>query len=548
MSWCRATKIGALIACFGTTNVAEAQLRIAITIDDLPFLGETRESAPHARATGTRKILSALRRHNAPATAFVTCGRSPEDLELVREWSAAGIELANHSTAHRATDELDDAAWSSDIGRCSDKIAELAGSRPRFFRFPFLRTGETAARRDSRAESIRALGMRVAPVTIDTSDWLLASTYPSALSQTARTIGRAFVTHIDDAVTHYEDVSRKRHARSVNHILLLHATALTADYLESLLATLTRRGATFISLEEALTDPVFALPDDYAGTVGMSWLYRTRPAAPDGWRWDSGQMRALASRFGMANEALSSTRSQPIDIGLRARQLTPYTTVITDDRPFTANCVVTELSDGRIAVIGSPYTPSATSKLIAWVKTRYGRLPSLAVATHFHFDASGGGAAFQAAGIPVYATRETAQLIAERQVGMRAGLIEMVENDPELVAEFSTMTVPPPTNQFPQSRGITIRAGGEPALTVMYPGAAHSPDNVVVWIPRDRVLFGGCMIRATGSLGYVGVANLQEWPRSLERLSRFPAELVVPGHGERFEPAMIGETRALLPR
>jgi glyoxylase-like metal-dependent hydrolase (beta-lactamase superfamily II) len=73
-------------------------------------------------------------------------------------------------------------------------------------------------------------------------------------------------------------------------------------------------------------------------------------------------------------------------------------------------------------------------------------------------------------------------------------------------------------------------------LEVFYPGPAHSRDNVVVWLPGQRVLFGTCAVRAAGTtaLGNVADADVAEWPASIRRvLERYPqAEVVVPGHGE----------------
>src|SRR6185295_3616589 len=70
---------------------------------------------------------------------------------------------------------------------------------------------------------------------------------------------------------------------------------------------------------------------------------------------------------------------------------------------------------------------------------------------------------------------------------------------------------------------------------VFYPGPAHTRDNIVVWLPDSRVLFGGCAVRAaTSGLGNVADADLTAYPASIRRvLERYPAaEVVVPGHGD----------------
>jgi hypothetical protein len=73
---------------------------------------------------------------------------------------------------------------------------------------------------------------------------------------------------------YFERQSMELFGREVPQILLLHANALNADCLPALLAQLKNRGYAFISLEEALKDPAYALPDGYFGRAGISWLHR----------------------------------------------------------------------------------------------------------------------------------------------------------------------------------------------------------------------------------------------------------------------------------
>ena len=103
--------------------------------------------------------------------------------------------------------------------------------------------------------------------------------------------------HAVAATRHHRQVARARAGREPAHVLLLHASALAADHLGDLLAPLEAEGVRFIDLETALADPIYALPDDYAGPIGMSWLYRFAHATPEAWTWDDAQQRALSARF-----------------------------------------------------------------------------------------------------------------------------------------------------------------------------------------------------------------------------------------------------------
>ena len=84
---------------------------------------------------------------------------------------------------------------------------------------------------------------------------------------------------------------------------------------------------------------------------------------------------------------------------------------------------------------------------------------------------------------------------------------------------------------------------------MFYPGAGHTLDNVVVWLPKANILFGGCFIRSldSKSLGYTGEADIGQWPSSVDALlAKYPdAKLVVPGHGAIGDLALLRHTKAL---
>ena len=82
------------------------------------------------------------------------------------------------------------------------------------------------------------------------------------------------------------------------------------------------------------------------------------------------------------------------------------------------------------------------------------------------------------------------------------------------------------------SSGDAVRFG---PVELFYPGAAHSTDNLVVYVPSANVLYGGCAVHelSSTSAGNVADADLAEWPTSVERIQKhYPeAEVVIPGHG-----------------
>ena len=273
---------------------------IAVTIDDLPWIGP-----PHGdlALSGTDRLLDALASRGVTATGFVNCDRARERDPILDRWLAAGMELGNHSAGHPDLNRTDLDAWLEDVRTCDRFLQALTGGPARWFRFPFLHQGPTLERREAVADALDELGYDNAHVTIDTSDWLLAVAYREALARgdraEAERVGRAYVEHIVTMSRHYRDFARERFGRDVAHVLLIHANAMNADWLGAVLDALAEDGFRFVSLEEAMEDPVYDLPDGYLGESGISWLYRVEPATPAAAAWDQAREDEIRERFGV---------------------------------------------------------------------------------------------------------------------------------------------------------------------------------------------------------------------------------------------------------
>jgi hypothetical protein len=115
-------------------------------------------------------------------------------------------------------------------------------------------------------------------VTVDNSEWIFARAYANALGDgdaaAAARVREAYLPYMQSKVEYFERQSRELFGRELRQILLLHANALNADALPDLLAVLRRRGYSFVTLDVALQDKAYTLPDGYFGPAGISWLHR----------------------------------------------------------------------------------------------------------------------------------------------------------------------------------------------------------------------------------------------------------------------------------
>ncbi len=158
---------------------------------------------------------------------------------------------------------------------------KLAGQKPagqKWFRFPYLREGKSAAQRDAGAKALAKQGYRNVPVTIDTDDWVYNDQYMKALADgnavKALEIGAAYLAHMQERTAHFDALAQKVLGREVPHILLLHMNKINADYLEELLGWYAQEGWQFVSVDKAMQDAFYDLPDVYVGPKGLSKLER----------------------------------------------------------------------------------------------------------------------------------------------------------------------------------------------------------------------------------------------------------------------------------
>ena len=265
----------------------EARRRVAITIDDLPTVSRNFTSAAD-RDRLTTTLVGALVRHHVPAIGFVNEGKlyrggtlDERDVDLLRQWTRAGLELGNHTYSHADLHTVDADTYLNDIARGDDvtrRVMAEVGRTPHFFRHPFLHTGRALAVR-ARVDSLLAeRGYRVAPVTIDNSDYVFAAAYDDALarrdSAEAKRVATQYVAYMDTVFGFYEAQSRTIVGREIPQVLLIHASFLNANMFDALAKMMERRGYAFASLEEVLSDSAYKSADTYVGPAGITWLHR----------------------------------------------------------------------------------------------------------------------------------------------------------------------------------------------------------------------------------------------------------------------------------
>lgn len=263
-----------------------ASRRVAVTFDDLPVVTQSPDDSVRARIT--RDLLAALVRRRVPITGFVNEGKLYDHgtldtarVRLLEQWIAAGEDLGNHTYGHIDMNVTALADFERDVlagERITRPLLARAGRRLRYFRHPYLQTGNDAKKREQFETFLKRHGYVIAPVTIDNSDWMFAHAYELALlradTQVAHAIQQSYFAYMDTVVGFYERQSQLIVGREIPQILLLHANALNAASFDSVAGIFRRRGYLFLTLAQALADPAYHQPDRYNGPDGITWLHR----------------------------------------------------------------------------------------------------------------------------------------------------------------------------------------------------------------------------------------------------------------------------------
>jgi len=258
--------------------------QVAITIDDLPAGAAGFMTADEITGMTTH-LLTTLRDQKVPAVGFVNekkiykTGEADARIAALRMWLDYGFELGNHTYSHASLNKVGLKAWEDDIiqGESVTKLL-LADHHMqlRFFRHPYLDTGRDLETRRQAEEFLTQRGYHIAPITFDAWDWMYAPVYDDAKkrgdAKLQDDLVKSYLSYSDSVFAYDEQLSKQILGYEPKQIILLHGNNLEADHIGDLLDVLRKRGYRFITLEDALSDQAYGLPDTYVGEEGTGWL------------------------------------------------------------------------------------------------------------------------------------------------------------------------------------------------------------------------------------------------------------------------------------
>ena len=192
------------------------------------------------------------------------------------------------------------------------------------------------------------------------------------------------------------------------------------------------------------------------------------------------------------------------------------------NRNFISNAAFVVTGAG-VVVIDALGSPPLAAEMLAEIRRITPQPVKTVIVTHYHADHVYGLQTLKAAGAEIiaharadeYLQSDTARL---RMQASREDLFPWVDENTHLV---------PPDRRL--SGPTTLTLGGL-HFEISHGGPAHTPEDLVVWLPEHRVLFVGDLV-FRGRIPFVGQADSGAWIKALDRLLAYDATLLVPGHG-----------------
>ncbi|MBS0254341.1 MAG: polysaccharide deacetylase family protein [Proteobacteria bacterium] len=261
-----------------------ARADVALTFDDLPGISQIDDQSYVDGFTDA--ILAGLKRHHWKATGFVNESKLDDlvpdhQLANLKKWLDAGMELGNHTFSHESPNAIGAEAYIDDIAKGEKVTRPLMAAhhkREQWFRHPYLETGHPEAVQRKIDHWLAEHHYRIAPVTMNSTDWMFAEPYDDAIAKhdeaRRRRIREQYLEFTGRMIGWYRRASATLFGRDISYVFLFHASRLNGDCIDDLAALFKRHNLRVVPLAKAMKDPAYQSPDRYDAKDGVDWMER----------------------------------------------------------------------------------------------------------------------------------------------------------------------------------------------------------------------------------------------------------------------------------
>ena len=175
--------------------------------------------------------------------------------------------------------------------------------------------------------------------------------------------------------------------------------------------------------------------------------------------------------------------------------------------PIPANGMYLVTNNG-VVMFDTPWDKTQFQPLIDSIKVKHNKNVILCIATHFHEDRTGGLEYYRQQGIKTYTTKQTD---------------ELSKGSSKKRAEFLIYK-------------DTVFTAGQYSFQTYFPGQGHTADNIVIWFEKEKILYGGCLIKSVedDNLGNLADANVKAYATTVKNVLKKckKPKYIIPGHSD----------------
>lgn len=176
-----------------------------------------------------------------------------------------------------------------------------------------------------------------------------------------------------------------------------------------------------------------------------------------------------------------------------------------------------------VVVIDALGSPVLAKKLIAEIKKLTKQRIVALIVTHYHADHIYGLQEFKKVGATIYAQGEGRDYLSSETARQRL-IASRIDFAPWINAETKLIGA---DIWIDQSHTLTI---GGVDFKISRVGPAHAPEDLMIDVPSERVLFTGDLV-FRGRIPFVGNADSKGWIQALDEIEKLNPKIIIPGHG-----------------
>jgi len=190
---------------------------------------------------------------------------------------------------------------------------------------------------------------------------------------------------------------------------------------------------------------------------------------------------------------------------------------ISEDYFYAKENSLVYIGTSFVTVVGATWTPQTASLLAAEIAKVTPKPIKEVIDTNHDLDRAGGNAYFRSIGARIVSTKLTRDLLekeGERSVALaRQG------------SDYPNVGIVLPDTVY--EGDFTLQDGD---IRGFYLGPSHKSDDIFVYFPREKILYGGCVLKER--LGSIEGADLVEYPKTLRKLKQLglPIDTIIAGH------------------